>query len=129
MEAGADAGEDVQVDAAGVELVLEEDQELLHGPGDDPLTAAQHQAATGVHATLEQAAATAMAALATVAASRTRVAGPSRPEEARVDPRKKVGMSEPTPSAVRDTTGAVHRMCADRITGATLTPLTLGDQP
>ena len=34
MEAGADAGEDLQVDLPGVQFVLQEDEEFLHGAGD-----------------------------------------------------------------------------------------------
>jgi hypothetical protein len=33
VDASADAGEDVQVDAAGVQLVLQEHEEFPHGPG------------------------------------------------------------------------------------------------
>jgi hypothetical protein len=32
--AGADAGEDVQVDVAGVQFVFEQHQEFFHGAGD-----------------------------------------------------------------------------------------------
>ena len=34
VQAGADAGEDVRVDFAGVQLVFEQYQELFHGTGD-----------------------------------------------------------------------------------------------
>jgi hypothetical protein len=34
VDPGADAGQDVQVDAAGVQLVFQQHEQFLHGPGD-----------------------------------------------------------------------------------------------
>jgi hypothetical protein len=47
VDAGADAGEDVQVDSAGVQLVLEENEEFLHRAR-DPVRLVDHQRVTGL---------------------------------------------------------------------------------
>ncbi len=47
VQAGADASEDVQVDVAGAQVVLEQDEELLHGAG-DPVGLVDDQGVPGV---------------------------------------------------------------------------------
>ncbi len=52
---GADAGKDVQVDVPGVQLVLQEHQELFHRPG-DPVRFVDHQGVAGLEHRLQGAA-------------------------------------------------------------------------
>jgi hypothetical protein len=44
---GADAGQDMQVDAAGVQLVFQQHEQFLHGPG-DPVRLVDHQRVAGL---------------------------------------------------------------------------------
>ncbi len=47
VQPGADAGEDVQVDLAGVQLVLQQDEEFFHRAG-DPVGFVDHQGVAGL---------------------------------------------------------------------------------
>ena len=47
VDPGADAGQDVQVDSAGVQLVFQQHQQFLHGPG-DPVRLVDHQRVPGL---------------------------------------------------------------------------------
>ena len=47
VDPGADAGQDVQVDPAGVQLVLQQHEQFLHGPG-DPVRLVDHQRVAGL---------------------------------------------------------------------------------
>ena len=47
VDPGADAGQDVQVDAARVQLVFQQHEQFLHGPG-DPVRLVDHQCVAGL---------------------------------------------------------------------------------
>ena len=47
VDPGADAGEDVKVDAPGVQLVFQQHEQFLHGPG-DPVRLVDHQGVAGL---------------------------------------------------------------------------------